>query len=205
MIAHGALILRLVAYCLLQPGPTLWVVLPVESLHGLAFATCYLAAVDFAASIAPLEFASTSQGTCVLSAFDNVASLVTRDFILGIMNMFFGSLGTTLGSLIGGAIYGAYNGKVLFASNAVALAVSGILFFIFGKQERSTLTQAHRDGEVDIKTQKSEGEMDIPLDTKSDADAAIEDGSGLTSRRAGRLKQFASTFQSSNQDGENKL
>ncbi|TPX46046.1 aspartate transaminase [Synchytrium endobioticum] len=156
LIAHGALILRLVAYCLLRPGPVLWVVLPVELLHGLAFATCYLAAVDFAASIAPVEFTSTSQG---------------------IMNMFFGSLGTTLGSLLGGAIYGAYSGKVLFASNAVALAVSAILFFVFAKQERSTLTLAHQDEEVLIEPT----DINIPLDSNVDNGGGVAEGGGSSS------------------------
>ncbi|XP_070552560.1 major facilitator superfamily domain-containing protein 6-like [Ptychodera flava] len=86
-----------------------WFVLPLELLHGITFGAMYAAVTNYGSIIAPPGMAATVQ------------SLVAA------CNM---GVGKGLGGLLGGIVYKAYGGKVLFCSFAVLCFLTGLLYWI---------------------------------------------------------------------------
>ncbi|XP_019615384.1 PREDICTED: major facilitator superfamily domain-containing protein 6-like [Branchiostoma belcheri] len=87
--------------------PSPWWVLAIEPLHGITFGAMFSASVTYASLIAPPGMEATMQS--IVSAFQ------------------FG-VGYASGSLIGGAIFHAFGGVVLFRTYAVVCLVSCILY-----------------------------------------------------------------------------
>lgn len=92
---------RAAGYTYLTPSTVHWVLL-LEILHGVTFAGMWMAAVDFAATVAPPAWTTTVQ--TVLSAS-------------------FGCLGPALGSAVGGWILERHTAVVLYRGMAVVVGV----------------------------------------------------------------------------------
>lgn len=99
---HGALQAALAAYCMrllayscLPLMPSLWMVLPVELLHGVTFGVAWCAGVNHSKSVAPAGLESTVQ-----SLFSGAYS----------------GVGKGMGGLCAGIIYHWHGGQVLFWS-----------------------------------------------------------------------------------------
>jgi hypothetical protein len=94
-VALGAFCLRLLAYSTLHLMPTVWLVLPVELLHGITFGISWSAGVNYCNAVAPKGLQSTIQ-SCFRAAYYG--------------------LGRGVGGLLGGALFLWYGGVVLFSS-----------------------------------------------------------------------------------------
>ena len=104
LLALGAYVVRLLAYALLPP---LWLVLPINLLHGLTFSALWVAGVSYAAEVAPKGMGATAQGL-----FTGVTM----------------GLGSACGALLGGLFYDTLGPIVMFQA-AAALVFVGLVFF----------------------------------------------------------------------------
>ncbi len=105
LISLGATLLRLTGYALLRRPE---VVLPIQLLHGPAFSGLLTAGVSYSDEMAPPGLGATAQA------------------LFGAVNF---GLASTVGSLIGGAIYERSGSSVLFAWAAGAVVVA-IVFYV---------------------------------------------------------------------------
>ncbi|XP_035667372.1 major facilitator superfamily domain-containing protein 6-like [Branchiostoma floridae] len=87
--------------------PSAWWVLAIEPLHGITFGAMYATAITYTSLIAPPGMETTMQG------------------IVGAVHF---GVGFASGALIGGAIFNAFGGVVLFRVYAVVCLVSCILY-----------------------------------------------------------------------------
>jgi MFS family permease len=101
-LAMAAYVVRLTCYALMPLYPTLWLVLPVELLHGATFALAWTVGVAFCKMMAPKPLVSTVQ-----SVFAGLYS----------------GVGAGVGALAGGQVYGAYGGEAMFYSAAGVVMV----------------------------------------------------------------------------------
>jgi PPP family 3-phenylpropionic acid transporter len=106
-----AAVVRLFAYTLLPP---VWLVLPINLLHGLTFSALWVAGVSYANEVAPKGLGATAQG------------LFTG------MTMGLGSAG---GALLGGLLYDSLGPTAMFRVAASCVLV-GLLFFAVAGRER---------------------------------------------------------------------
>lgn len=93
VVAFGAVIVRLLAYALIQSP---WLVLPVQLLHGLTFSVLWIAGVAYADRIAPQGMGATAQG--LFSGVSMGVASATGAFVGGLL---YGRIGfaTTFGIL----------------------------------------------------------------------------------------------------------
>ncbi|EGG13829.1 hypothetical protein DFA_11590 [Cavenderia fasciculata] len=109
-IGHIAFIVRLVAYNIFTiPGISPWWVMPIETLHGVAFAAIWTAGIEYSSLMAEKGYQATYQG------------------IFASIN---GGLGSGLGSIIGGFIYQHIGPFALWRFAACATTMSLVIFLI---------------------------------------------------------------------------
>ncbi|EGC36015.1 hypothetical protein DICPUDRAFT_151555 [Dictyostelium purpureum] len=127
IIGHCAFILRLCLYNILAiESVSPWFVLPIEILHGIAFATIWTAGVELSNQMAPKGYETTYQGIFA--------------------GMFVG-LGAGLGSIIGGFLYEHKSPMYLFRFTAIATTFSLIVFSLnqlyFSKKNKKKLVTSN--------------------------------------------------------------
>jgi MFS transporter, PPP family, 3-phenylpropionic acid transporter len=104
LMALAAYVVRLLAYTLLPP---VWLVLPINLLHGLTFSALWVAGVSYASEVAPKGMGATAQGL-----FTGVTM----------------GLGTAGGALLGGTLYDTLGPTMMFRVAAL-LVLAGLIFF----------------------------------------------------------------------------
>jgi Na+/melibiose symporter-like transporter len=92
IISMTAYVTRVFGYTLLTESSVHWV-LPLEVLHGITFASMWIASIDFSATVAPAEWSTTVQS---------------------ILSSSFGCFGSVLGSLVGGWVMQTYSASVMY-------------------------------------------------------------------------------------------
>ncbi|EGC38341.1 hypothetical protein DICPUDRAFT_28834 [Dictyostelium purpureum] len=108
IIGHVCFITRLCLYNILAiESISPWFVLPIEILHGIAFATIWGAGVELSNQMAPKGYETTYQG---------------------IFSGIYCGLGAGLGSIIGGFLYEHKSPMYLFRFTAIATTFSLIIF-----------------------------------------------------------------------------
>ncbi|KAK5575638.1 hypothetical protein RB653_006771 [Dictyostelium firmibasis] len=108
MIGHFAFILRLCLYNIFVfDSVSAWFILPIETLHGVAFATIWGAGVEFSSKMAPKGY---------------------ETFYQGIFTGLYSGLGSCIGSILGGFIYEHKSAFYLFRFNAIITTSSLIIF-----------------------------------------------------------------------------
>ncbi|KAN0008988.1 hypothetical protein ACTFIU_008875 [Dictyostelium citrinum] len=108
MIGHSAFILRLCLYNIFViDSVSPWFILPIETLHGVAFATIWGAGVEFSSKMAPKGY---------------------ETFYQGIFTGLYSGLGSCIGSILGGFIYEHKSAFFLFRFNAIITTTSLIIF-----------------------------------------------------------------------------
>jgi PPP family 3-phenylpropionic acid transporter len=112
LLALAAYVVRLQAYTLMPP---VWLVLPINLLHGLTFSALWVAGVSYANEVAPKELGATAQG------------LFTG------MTM---GLGTAGGALLGGTLYDTLGPAVMFRVAAFCV-LAGLLFFALAGRSKA--------------------------------------------------------------------
>lgn len=113
LLALGAYVVRLLAYTLLPP---VWLVLPINLLHGLTFSALWVAGVSYAAEVAPKGMGATAQGL-----FTGVTM----------------GLGSACGALLGGLLYDTLGPIVMFQAAAALVFVGLIFFAVVGRRPPS--------------------------------------------------------------------
>lgn len=98
--ALGAFCLRLAAYAAIARAPSLWLVVPVETLHAVTFGIAWTAGVNFCKREAPPGLQGSAQSLFV--------------------SVYFG-LGRGVGGLAGGLMYDFYGGAALFQATLVVV------------------------------------------------------------------------------------
>lgn len=111
-----AYVVRLLAYTLMPP---VWLVLPINLLHGLTFSALWVAGVSYANEVAPKGMGATAQG------------LFTG------MTMGLGAAG---GALLGGTLYDSLGPAVMFRVAAGCVLV-GLIFFVLAGRSRQGATR----------------------------------------------------------------
>jgi PPP family 3-phenylpropionic acid transporter len=106
-----AYIVRMFAYTLMPP---VWLVLPINLLHGLTFSALWVAGVSYANEVAPKGMGATAQG------------LFTG------MSM---GLGAAAGAILGGTLYDNFGPNVMFRT-AAAIVLVGLIFFIVAERSQ---------------------------------------------------------------------
>jgi PPP family 3-phenylpropionic acid transporter len=116
LMALAAYVVRLLAYTLMPP---VWLVLPINLLHGLTFSALWVAGVSYANEVAPKGLGATAQG------------LFTG------MTMGLGSAG---GALLGGTLYDTLGSTMMFRVAASCVLLGLIFFAVAGRQnEKKTV------------------------------------------------------------------
>jgi hypothetical protein len=105
-IAAFCFALRFAYYALLQSP---WLVLPIEMLHGITWATFWAASQQYALSVAPPGMEGTLQG---------------------LLAGFYGGLGSGLGNFIGGFINKSLGAPTLFWMISGWLVIAGLIFVL---------------------------------------------------------------------------
>lgn len=100
-----AYIVRLTAYTLMPP---VWLVLPINLLHGLTFSALWVAGVSYVNSVAPKGMSATAQGL-----FAGVTM----------------GLGSACGALLGGLLFDTMGARVMFLT-AASFTFVGLVFFL---------------------------------------------------------------------------
>lgn len=114
LLSLSAYVVRLLAYTLLPP---VWLVLPINLLHGLTFSALWVAGVSYANEVAPEGMGATAQGL-----FNGV--------MMG--------LGAAGGALLGGMLYDTLGPLVMFRSAAACVFVGLVFFAVAGRSKVST-------------------------------------------------------------------
>jgi PPP family 3-phenylpropionic acid transporter len=104
LLSLSAYVVRLLAYTLLPP---VWLVLPINLLHGLTFSAMWVAGVSYANEVAPKGMGATAQG------------------LFAGMTM---GLGSAAGALLGGLMYDSLGTTVMFRV-AAGIVLVGLTFF----------------------------------------------------------------------------
>lgn len=107
-------IIRGVGYTLCPNG---WCVVALEPLHGVTFACCHLAAVQYVSMITPVEQTTTGQG--VMSSVQS-------------------GLGYVFGTFVGGFLIDHFGEKVLYRSVAMLVFIGLVVFLIYTPEEGSS-------------------------------------------------------------------
>ncbi|KAJ3045433.1 hypothetical protein HDV00_010303 [Rhizophlyctis rosea] len=107
IMAHVALISRVLIYTGLKPGPMMWAILVPELLHGAVFSGLWAAAVAYSVEIAPRGMEFLAQG---------------------ILGAFYGGLGAGVGSIVSGIIYNKFGALWLFRGHAGVILLSLIIY-----------------------------------------------------------------------------
>jgi MFS family permease len=107
--------IRLVAMSLTHSP---WVILLLQLMHGLTFATTWVAGVAYADQIAPPGLGATAQG--LFSAF-----------LVG--------LGAGTGALVGGILYGQYGAPLMYRIIGILLFASLVLFLLASQVKRRAM------------------------------------------------------------------
>jgi MFS transporter, PPP family, 3-phenylpropionic acid transporter len=110
-----AYVVRLLAYTLMPP---VWLVLPINLLHGLTFSALWVAGVSYANEVAPKGMGATAQG------------LFTG------MTMGLGAAG---GALLGGTLYDSLGPAMMYRAAACCVLV-GLIFFAVAGRSRTSAT-----------------------------------------------------------------
>lgn len=105
LLSLSAVVIRMIAYTFLPP---VWLVLPINLLHGLTFSALWVAGVTYANEVAPKGLGATAQGL-----FTGVSM----------------GLGSALGALLGGTLYDSFGPTTLFRV-AAACVLAGLIFFV---------------------------------------------------------------------------
>jgi PPP family 3-phenylpropionic acid transporter len=113
LLALIAYIVRMVAYTFMPP---VWLVLPINLLHGLTFAALWVAGVSYANEVAPKGMGATAQGL-----FTGVTM----------------GLGAAVGALLGGIFYDTLGPMVMFRTAAVLVLIGLVYFIMAGHRESS--------------------------------------------------------------------
>ncbi|KAK5579652.1 hypothetical protein RB653_009337 [Dictyostelium firmibasis] len=108
IIGHSAYIIRLCLYNIFAiDSISAWFVLPIETLHGIAFATLWGAGVELSSQMAPKGYEA---------------------FYQGIFSGIYCGLGSGIGSIIGGFLYEHKSAFFLFRFTALITIVSLVVF-----------------------------------------------------------------------------
>jgi MFS family permease len=108
-----AYIVRLFAYTLLPP---VWLVLPINLLHGLTFSALWVAGVSYANEVAPKGMGATAQGL-----FAGVTM----------------GLGSAVGALLGGIFYDTLGPTLMFRVAGSCVIVGLVFFVLAGRNQPS--------------------------------------------------------------------
>jgi PPP family 3-phenylpropionic acid transporter len=111
LLSLSAYVVRLMAYTLIPP---VWLLLPINLLHGLTFAALWAAGVSYANEVAPTGMGATAQGL-----FTGVTM----------------GLGSAVGAVVAGLIFETYGPLVMFRAGAVIVLVGIIFFVIAGRRQ----------------------------------------------------------------------
>jgi MFS transporter, PPP family, 3-phenylpropionic acid transporter len=104
LISLSAYVIRLLAYNVLPP---VWLVLPINLLHGLTFSALWVAGVSYANEVAPKGMGATAQG-------------LFAGITMG--------LGSAAGALLGGTLYDSL-GAIMMFRVAAGIVAMGLIFF----------------------------------------------------------------------------
>ena len=115
LLSLSAYVVRLLAYTLLPP---VWLVLPINLLHGLTFSALWVAGVSYANEVAPEGMGATAQGL-----FNGVTM----------------GLGAAGGALLGGMLYDTLGPIVMFRAAAACVFV-GLGFFALAGRSKVSAT-----------------------------------------------------------------
>jgi PPP family 3-phenylpropionic acid transporter len=113
LLSLTAVVIRMMAYTLLPP---VWLVLPINLLHGLTFSALWVAGVTYANEVAPKGLGATAQGL-----FTGVSM----------------GLGSALGALLGGTLYDSFGPTVLFRV-AASCVLAGLIFFVVAGRNKQS-------------------------------------------------------------------
>lgn len=107
LLAHAT---RVFGYTLLQPSTVHWV-LPLEILHGVTFASMWIASVDYSATVAPEEWSTTVQS---------------------ILSTVMSSVGGGIGPILGGLVVKKYGFVILYkGAGCITASVACIHFALW--------------------------------------------------------------------------
>jgi MFS family permease len=101
LLAMVAYVIRVGGYTFLTPATVYWI-LPLEGLHGITFASMWIASIDFSAAIAPREWSTTVQS---------------------ILSMTMSCVGGGLGPIVGGFVLDQYGPIFMYRGAATIVAV----------------------------------------------------------------------------------
>jgi PPP family 3-phenylpropionic acid transporter len=118
LLSLSAYVVRLFAYTLLPP---VWLVLPINLLHGLTFSALWVAGVSYANEVAPEGMGATAQGL-----FTGVTM----------------GLGAAVGALLGGTLYDTLGPMFMFRVAALCV-LAGLIFFVVEGRNKSQTTSTH--------------------------------------------------------------
>jgi PPP family 3-phenylpropionic acid transporter len=115
LLALSAYVVRMLAYTLLPP---VWLVLPINLLHGLTFSALWVAGVSYVNEVTPKGSGATAQG------------------LLAGMSM---GLGSASGALLGGTLYDSVGPVAMFQFAAVWVSIGLVFFLVAGRSRRVTV------------------------------------------------------------------
>ncbi|EGC34751.1 hypothetical protein DICPUDRAFT_34489 [Dictyostelium purpureum] len=129
IVGHSAFIIRLCLYNIIAiDSVSPWFVLPIETLHGIAFASIWVAGVEYSNKMSPKGYETTYQGV-----FSGV----------------YGGFGSGLGSIVGGFLYEHMSPMYLFRFTAILTTISLISFSLsqiyFSKKNNNNIINNNDD------------------------------------------------------------
>jgi MFS transporter, PPP family, 3-phenylpropionic acid transporter len=113
LVAITAYVVRLLAYTLMPP---VWLVLPINLLHGLTFSALWVAGVSYVNEVTPKGSGATAQG-------------LFSGLTMG--------LGSATGAVLGGTLYDSLGPIVVFQAAALWIAVGLIFFWVMGRSKQT--------------------------------------------------------------------
>lgn len=111
LLSLSAYVVRLIAYTFLPP---VWLVLPINLLHGLTFAALWTAGVSYANEVAPTGMSATAQGL-----FTGVTM----------------GLGSAVGALVAGLVFESFGPLVMFRGGAMIVLIGIVFFLVAGRKQ----------------------------------------------------------------------
>ena len=113
LLAIAAYVVRLLAYTLMPP---VWLVLPINLLHGLTFSALWVAGVSYVNQVTPKGSGATAQG-------------LFSGLTMG--------LGSATGAVLGGTLYDSLGPTVVFQAAALWIAVGLVFFWVMGRSKQT--------------------------------------------------------------------
>ncbi len=113
LLAIAAYVVRLLAYTLMPP---VWLVLPINLLHGLTFSALWVAGVSYVNEVTPKGSGATAQG-------------LFSGLTMG--------LGSATGAVLGGTLYDSLGPTVVFQAAALWIAVGLVFFWVMGRSKQT--------------------------------------------------------------------